>query len=280
MFASINQTHKSFMYNQLVPHQSLLQSTRGCSLTMSQHAAYDSSTDPVQTVLIAGASSGIGHAVAVELARTGRRVVLLARRQRALEEVAELIRSSHGDVQIYTGDAADTGDAKAAVEVAATGGSVVALVNCVGTNTPKRALHDLNRETWEQMLRANLDSAYVLTQAILPIFRQQQHGLLVHVSSRAVHQPDGSGVAYQAAKAGVAALAHATMVEEQANGVRVSVVYPGMTATPLLHKRPTPPTEDDLRRALQPEDVAAAIRTIVDLPQRAYIPNLAIYPTN
>jgi len=128
------------------------------------------------------------------------------------------------------------------------------------------------------MLHVNLDSAFHLTQAVLPTFRDQGDGLIVHVSSRSVHAADASGVAYQAAKAGVAALAHATAVEERTNGIRVSVVYPGMTDTPLVLQRPTPPSADELRRALQPDDVAQVVQTLLELPRRAYVPDVSIYP--
>lgn len=239
-----------------------------------------SSSGPQGTVLVAGASSGIGRAIAEVAAASGRRVVLLARRHRLLTDVAEQIRDSGGCVEMVAGDATDPAAAAEAVRTAADGSTLSALINCVGMNIPRRSLRELTAETWSEMVRVNLDSAYVLTQAVLPVFRDQHDGLLVHVASRSVFQPDASGASYQAAKAGVAALAHATAVEEQTNGIRVSVIYPGLTDTPLVQQRPVPPTDDELARALQPEDAARVVQLLLELPARAHIPDVSIYPTN
>jgi NAD(P)-dependent dehydrogenase (short-subunit alcohol dehydrogenase family) len=86
-------------------------------------------------------------------------------------------------------------------------------------------------------------------------------------------------VAYQAAKAGVVGLAHGTMEEERANGIRVTVLFPGFTDTPLVLQRPVPPSPAELAMALQPEDVAAACLFVLGLPARAYVPELVLYPS-
>lgn len=230
------------------------------------------------TVLIAGASSGIGRAVARRVAASGRRVVLVARRTNELHDVIRTIVNGGGDADSVIGDVGDAEVCARAVALARERSKFTALVNCVGTNIRGRSLRDLTYESWSLLLRANLDPSYRLTQAALPAFREQGGGLIVHVASRSVHGADASGVAYQAAKAGVAALAHATAVEEQPHGIRVSVVYPGMTDTPLVLQRPTPPTADELARALQPEDVAQVIQVLLELPARAYVPDVSIYP--
>lgn len=232
------------------------------------------------TVIVAGASSGIGRATAQAIAASGRRVMLFARRHKQLAEGVDQLRNAGGCAEFVVGDATDRAAIDEAVRFAADGSRLVALVNCVGMNIPRRSLRELDADTWSTMLRVNLDSAYLLTQAVLPIFRDQHDGLLVHVASRSVFHPDASGPSYQAAKAGVTALAHATAIEEQGNGIRVSVVYPGMTDTPLVRQRPVPPTDDELARALQPEDVARVVGLLLELPTRAHIPDVSIYPTN
>lgn len=237
-------------------------------------------TEPQTSVLIAGASSGIGRKIAQQAAESGHRVVLFARRDGELAGAVQEIRDRSGCAESVAGDATDPSAVAAAVGLASEGYRLAALINCVGMNLPRRSLRELTSETWARMLRMNLDSAYVLTQAVLPVFRKQHEGLIIHVASRSVNQPDGSGASYQAAKAGVAALAHATAVEEQPSGVRVSVVYPGLTDTPLVQQRPVPPSPEELARALQPDDVARVVRLILDLPARAHIPDVSIYPTN
>ncbi len=232
------------------------------------------------TVLVAGASSGIGRAVAETAAAAGHRIVLLARRERELAATAAIIREAGGQAETVAGDATDPAACAAAVALAEQDSTLTAMINCVGGNLPGRSLRDLTPEAWSSMLRTNLDSAFLLTQAVLPTFRSHGGGLLVHVASRSVHAPDASGASYQAAKAGVAALAHATAIEEQTNGIRVSVVYPGMTDTPLVLQRPVRPSREELDRALQPADVASVIQLLLDLPARAHVPDVSIYPTS
>jgi NADP-dependent 3-hydroxy acid dehydrogenase YdfG len=231
-------------------------------------------------VVVAGASSGMGRATALAAAEGGARLVLFARRTDALTDLAQEIVKAGGEAVVVAGDATDPTAAAGAVSAAVTEyGGVDVLVNSVGTNIKKRSLRELSAEGWRELMATNLDAAFVLTQAVLPVFRDQGDGLLVHISSSAAKKADASGVGYQASKAGVAALAHATMEEERANGVRVSVVYPGFTDTPLVERRPTPPTPEQLAAALRPEDVARVVLTVMSLPARAYVPELLLYPS-
>lgn len=87
-------------------------------------------------------------------------------------------------------------------------------------------------------------------------------------------------VAYQSTKAGLVGLAHGTMEEERKHGIRTTVIFPGLTDTPLVEKRPTPTPPDVLARALQPEDIAAACLFVLRLPPRAWAPELLLYPSH
>ncbi len=234
-------------------------------------------------VLVAGASSGMGRATALAAARAGARLVLFARRADALTKLAEEIAdlgAAGGAALVVAGDATDAEAVSRAVDVAVREyGGLDVLVNSVGTNIRERSLTQLGQDGWRELLSTNLDAAYVLTQAVLPTFRAQGDGLLVHISSSAAKRPDASGVGYQAGKAGVAALAHATMEEERANGIRVSVLFPGFTDTPLVERRPVAPTPEQLAAALQPDDVARMCLAVMALPNRAYVPELLLYPS-
>ncbi len=233
-----------------------------------------------KVVLVAGASSGMGRATALGAAERGARVVLFARRAQALAEVEKEIVAAGGQAVSAVGDATDPQAAGAAVDQAVQAyDRIDVLVNSVGTNIKARALTSLTPQGWRELMTTNLDAAFTLTQAVLPAFRGQGSGLLLHIASSAAKKPDASGVGYQASKAGVAALAHATMEEERANGIRVSVVYPGFTDTPMVERRPTPPTPEMLARALQPADVAAMCLAVIALPARAHVPELLLYPS-
>jgi NADP-dependent 3-hydroxy acid dehydrogenase YdfG len=231
-------------------------------------------------IIIAGASSGMGRATAVAAATAGATVVLAARNAEALTALHDQITQAGGNALVVPTDATAPGAAEQLVEAAlAAYGQVDVLINSIGTNIPRRTIGELTAASWAMMMEVNLTAAFHLTQAIMPHFRHQGTGLLIHIASGAAKKADRSGIAYQATKAGVSALAHGAMEEEREHGVRVTVIYPGLTETPLVYQRPTPPTPEVLAKALQPEDVAAACLFVMGLPARAYVPELVLYPS-
>ncbi len=231
-------------------------------------------------MICAGASSGMGKATARALAAAGATLVLAARSGDALDALAKEIAASGGAATALVADLIDADAAARVVQTTLDGyGRVDALINTVGTNIPRRALDELTTESWLELIDVNLNAAFNLTRAVVPALRANGGGQIVHVSSSAAKRADRSGVGYQASKAGVAALALATMEEERANNIRVSVIYPGMTDTPLVLKRPVPTPPEVLAKALQPEDVAAACLFVLGLPPRAWVPELLLYPS-
>ena len=237
--------------------------------------------DHRRVAIIVGASSGMGRATARAFAVAGLRLVVAARSGDRLASLTAELTDAGADVAAVRADATVRSDANEVVRSAmARYGRVDALVNCVGVNIPRRRVDELTGESWRSMIDGNLTAAFNLTQAILPVFRAQHDGLIVHIASSSARTADRSGVAYQAAKAGVAALAHGTMVEERANGVRTTVIYPGLTDTDFILQRPVPPSRAELDRAIQPQDVAAACLFVVQLPARAHVPDLLLYPAD
>jgi len=232
-----------------------------------------------QAALITGASSGIGRATALAFAREGAAVALLARRADELKRVAQDIRAAGGRASVHPADLADREATRAAVEAAAHAlGKLDVVVYAAGTNLPKRALAVLASEDWDALVAANLSGAFHVTQAAVARMREQGGGLLIYVSSGAVQRPDVSGVAYQATKHGMVGLAHGTREEEKGNGIRTTVLFPGLTETPLLAKRPVPTPPEVVAQALKPEDVAQACVFVASLPPRARVPELQLLP--
>ena len=230
-----------------------------------------------QVAVIVGASSGIGRETAFAFARAGATTVLVARRRDKLRLVAEEIGDGATVCPMDVEDAASV--ARSIDAVAERLGRIDMLVYAAGTNIPDRALDQLTPETWDMMLATNLSGAFHCTQAVLPTMREQGGGLIIYISSVAVQLPDVSGVSYQAAKHGLVGLAHGTFKEEQDNGIRTTVIFPGLTDTPLVLKRPTPTPPEVMAHALQPEDVAKACLFAASLPARARVPELMLMPS-
>jgi NAD(P)-dependent dehydrogenase (short-subunit alcohol dehydrogenase family) len=233
-----------------------------------------------QVIIVTGASGGMGHAIAIATARAGARVVLAARRHSALEGTRAAIVDAGGSAFVAPCDVTDPSAVDRLIETALdVSGRIDALVHAAGINIRERALDNLTVERWSSLLDTNLSSAFYLTHALVPIFRTQEGGVLLYIASSAAKKPDRSGVAYQASKAGLVGLAHGTMEEEREHGVRTTVIFPGLTDTPLVLTRPVPTPPEVLARALQPEDVAAACLFVLVLPPRAHVPELVLYPS-
>jgi NADP-dependent 3-hydroxy acid dehydrogenase YdfG len=217
----------------------------------------------------------MGRATAALFAAEGADLVVTARRRDELERLrAELGGRVHAEAVDLTDRAAVTAAVQRSVAAL---GHVDVVVHAAGTNIPRRALNVLDPADWDAMVAANLTASFNLTHALLP-FMRSRGGLIVYVSSGAALQADASGVAYQATKRGLVGLAHGTMFEEKASGIRTTVIFPGLTDTPLVLKRPVPTPPEVLARALQPEDIAQACLFVATLPARAHVPELTILP--
>jgi serine 3-dehydrogenase len=227
----------------------------------------------IPSVLVVGASSGIGREIAILFARGGAKVTAVARREDRLLQLKSLLAGEGHGIEIHIADATKPAALSAL-------GDVDILVYATGTNIPDRALIRLNPELWEMMLSVNLSGAYYATQAVLPSMRARKAGLIFYISSRSSISADESGAAYQAAKRGLAGIAAAIRVEEKDNGIRTCLICPGLTDTEILEKRLVKPSAEMLAQALQPRDVAELVLAIAKLPARAWIPEVQILPTS
>lgn len=226
----------------------------------------------VETAIVVGASSGIGRATALALAAEGVRVMAAARREEKLGELR--------GVEICSTDVTSRPQVKRLVSTALDRfGKIDLLVYATGENIPARAMKVLTPETWDMMLAVNLTGAFNCTHAVLPAMRAAGGGLIVYISTISVHEPDVSGAAYQASKHGLSGLAHATRLEEKRNGIRASVIFPGLCRTDMVNKRPVPTPKEVLDLALEPEDVAEAVVALARLNPRAVVPEMELVPS-
>ncbi|MBI2951915.1 SDR family oxidoreductase [bacterium] len=233
-----------------------------------------------KVAVVVGASSGMGRATALSFAQEGAKVVLAARTAAALSEAAGAIRGRGGEALARPTDAGDRASCEGLLrETKDRFGRVDILVYATGTNIPRRSLQALTPETWDMMIATNLSGAFHCTRAALPLMREQRDGLIIYLSTGAVQKPDVSGVAYQASKHGLVGLAHGAMQEEKGNGIRTTVIFPGLCDTPLVLKRPTPTPPEVMAKALKPEDIAEACLFVATLPPRAHVPELILLPS-
>jgi NADP-dependent 3-hydroxy acid dehydrogenase YdfG len=233
-----------------------------------------------QSVLVVGASSGIGRDTAVLFAREGAKVMAAARRRDRLAGLQEQMAKEGHPVEVATADAGDAVQMHELVKKAlARFGKVDILVYVTGTNTPNRYLDKLTPELWNELIQVNLNGAFYATHAVLPSMREAGRGHLIYIASISGIVPDVSGSAYQASKRGMIGLSHAVRVEEKERGIRTCVICPGLVETEILEKRPVKPSAEMLAKALQPIDVAEAVIAVAKLPERAVVPEMQLMPT-
>ena len=233
-----------------------------------------------QIAVVFGASSGIGRATALAFAAEGAAVAVAARRGALVEDLAREIEASGGKAVAGEADVTDRASVDDFLAKAVQQWSRVdVMVNAAGINIKQRRMDELNDERWHNVLGINLTGAFNTTQAVLPQMRTQHGGLIIQISSVSGRYADMSGAAYQASKHGVVGLLYGTMAEERANGIRTTVIMPGVVDTPLLAGRPVPPSQELLEHALQPEDIAQGCIFLAGLPPRSYVPELIMLPS-
>jgi NAD(P)-dependent dehydrogenase (short-subunit alcohol dehydrogenase family) len=232
----------------------------------------------MKTAVVTGAGSGVGRAVALNLAKDGWRVALVGRNAEKLAETAAM-----GQTKQFLIEACDIGDSSAVEamgkRVLKSFGEVEVLVNAAGTNAPKRALEVLSLEDYHAMLNANLHGAYYCVQAFLRQMRARGSGTIINVISDAAKQASPkAGPAYSMSKAGLVGLTQAINAEERARGVRACALLPGDIDTPLLDKRPSPPDAAARAKMMKPEDIAACVRFCIELPTHVIVEELLVRP--
>jgi len=230
-----------------------------------------------KTAWITGGGSGIGLAGGLELARMGARIVISGRSHETLAAAEKAIKALGSCEAI----ALDVGNKQAVAKAAERIGRVDILVNSAGINDPKRNFFNVSTEAWDRIVAINLSGMFYCVHAVLPGMRSRKDGLIVNVSSWAGRYPSTlTGPAYNATKHAVVALTESINMEEGDKGIRATSVLPGEVATPILEKRPVPPTPEVRAKMLQAEDLGRTIAFIAALPARACINEVIISPTH
>ncbi len=217
-----------------------------------------------RTALVTGASRGIGRAAALLLARQGARVVLAARNEELLDEVAGAVRANGGDAHPMALDLADHESIPAAVRgLPAEFAAVDILVNNAGI-TADNLLARMTLEQWQRVLDVNLTGAFVLTKALVRGMMRRRHGRVVSVSSVAGVVGNAGQANYAASKAGLIGFSKSLARELLSRGITVNVVAPGFIETDMTAALPDGAGERFLEqhglvRLGTVDDIAAAV---------------------
>ncbi|MEV3988899.1 SDR family oxidoreductase [Streptomyces sp. NPDC049837] len=225
------------------------------------------------THMITGAGSGIGAAVARRLHERGDDLVLLARDAGRAKELAD----TYPGARTLVGDLANPDRLSWAFSHQTLPDRLDSLLHIAGVVDLGR-VGDLTTKAWRSQLEVNLIAPAELTRLLLPQLRVSQ-GHVVFVNSGAGLNAHAEWSAYAASKHGLKALADSLRQEEHGNGVRVTSVYPGRTASPMQAKvHQQEGKEYDASRWIDPESVATTILMAIDLPRDAEINDVTVRP--
>jgi NADP-dependent 3-hydroxy acid dehydrogenase YdfG len=224
-----------------------------------------------KTVLITGASSGIGEAAALRLADDGHRLFLGARRTQRLQALAGRIEAAGGTASFRRLDVTDAADVQQFVADATdTYGGVDVIINNAGV-MPLSALAENKVDEWNRMIDVNIRGVLHGVSAALPVMRAQGSGHIINLASIGAHEVEPTAAVYCATKFAVWAISQG-LRKEQSGDIRVSVISPGVTESELAESISDVQARDAMREyralALPASAIADAIAFAIGQPPR------------
>jgi NAD(P)-dependent dehydrogenase (short-subunit alcohol dehydrogenase family) len=232
----------------------------------------------MNTAVVTGAGSGVGRAVALRFASEGWNVALVGRRAEPLADTMAQAGADQPHLAPFPCDvSAPESVAAMAKAVLSRFGNVDVLVNSAGINVTRRSFDTLSLDDWHAVLATNLHGAYYCVRAFLPGMRARRTGTIININSDVGKAArDLAGAAYVSSKFGLRGLTQQINAEERSHGIRACSICPRDVNTPLLDKRPHPPSADARAGMLQPEDLAACVWLVATAPARAIIEEISL----
>jgi 3-oxoacyl-[acyl-carrier protein] reductase len=218
-----------------------------------------------QVAVVTGAGRGIGHAIAVRLAKEGARVASVSRTEANAKKTADEINATRAEAaKAYAVDVADHAAVqKAAAQILEDFGRVDILVNNAGVTRDGLSMR-MSLDDWDTVLNTNLKGAFTFTQALMRPMIKQRSGRIINISSIAGLTGNAGQANYSASKAGLIGLTKTLARELASRGITVNAVAPGLIETDM-----TTVLSDEIRQAIlqkvplgklgEPDDIAGAV---------------------
>ena len=227
---------------------------------------------------ITGAGQGIGRATAIQLAREGVNVGLMARTESKLLEVAKEAEGYGVKASIATVDIADIKQVEQAVSsLQSSLGDADILINNAGIGTYGSFL-EIEPEEWKHTLEVNLFGTYHVTRTVLPQMIEKDQGDIINISSSSGLKGTAGSTAYSASKFALQGMTEALMQEVRRNNIRVFTLNPSLVATELSFGDEL--SEQDKEKYMQPEDLAEYMVAQLKLHPRIFIKTSLQWATN
>lgn len=234
-----------------------------------------------KVVLVTGASSGIGEGIARELGAAGAKLLLGARRVERVEAIASEIRAAGGTAEVRALDVTDRNSMAAFASTAIeTWGRIDVLINNAGV-MPLSPLAAGKQDEWERMVDVNIKGVLWGIGAVLPVMEAQGSGQIVNIGSIGALSVVPTGAVYCATKFAVRAISDG--LRQESRNIRVTCVNPGVVeselASTITHEETVAAMEAYRAVALQPSDIARAVRQLIEAPDNVDTSEITIRPT-
>lgn len=216
----------------------------------------------MQTVVISGGTSGIGLATADIFLKNGWNTVLIGRDTEKGMQVKQQLGETYSPTQVafIQADISKSSEGEHAKQITLSKFKTVdAIINNAGI-VIHGEVHETSEEDWDKIFDVDVKGTFLVSKAFLPTMIEQDHGSIVNISSVSGMAGDRAMVAYNAAKGAIINMTRAMAIDYGKNNIRVNVVAPGPTNTPLFHQDKQKFAKNSpLNRIVEPEEVAAAI---------------------
>ena len=235
-----------------------------------------------KVVIITGASSGLGEATALRLAKNGAKLMLAARREERLQELVTKIEQDGGTAKYTATDVTDRSAVESLVqETKEAYGRIDVLVNNAGL-MPLSPLAETKIDEWETMVDVNIKGVLYNIAAVMPIMLQQESGHIINISSVAGHKVFPGGTVYCATKFAVKAISEGIRLESDGK-IRSTNISPGAVDTELTstitHNETAKNVDQLYAVAIDADAIARAITYAIEQPGDVDINEMIIRPT-
>lgn len=225
--------------------------------------------------VISGASRGIGRAIAEELAMAGVHVILLARSGKDLEDTASQIRRNGGKTSAFALDIGDEASvATFAAELENMSQPVDFLINNAGIGSFQPVI-ETGGSLWDEVMKVNVKGTFLMCRYLVPLMQKQKKGHIINIASDVSKRTFAGGAMYCASKYAQDAFSSVLRKEVRPEGIKVSVIYPGLVDTYFNESKPGKVENKDW---LRPQDVAGAVKYVLLAPPHVVVDELMMHP--